>query len=53
MPFTNEFRSILRKNKQKFGVDKGYEKAINQAVELGVKPFYEGKNKKNRSCSWR
>ncbi len=48
MPFTQEFRNILLKNKRNFGVDLGYEKAFNEAASKGVLPFRDRKKKENR-----
>lgn len=48
MPFTNKFINIMRRNKRRFGDDHGMERALNEAVDLGILPFRDRKKKEFR-----
>lgn len=50
MPYTDEFYNLLRKKKREcmLDVDIAFEKAVNEAVDVGIKPFRERKEKKSK-----
>lgn len=48
MPFTDDFKNILRKNKRNFGIDEGFDKAIEEAGNEGIAPFRDRKKKESR-----